>query len=129
MGIKIKHELGLSITSVENEKDNEEKVEKIFVKASRNVNLGDYLIYDATFDDDEGLSNRGRHVYRFPKCELAEGQRAVLRIEEGVRSPIPVTFGGKPGFRFYWGRKGPVINNGGDKLTLVEIKGSSVHTA
>ncbi|RSK50117.1 hypothetical protein [Hymenobacter rigui] len=125
MGIQITPNMGLKITSTHNEKG---KVEKIFVQAVRDVNLSDYLIYDTTFDDEEDFSNKGRHVYRFPTYQLAKGERAVLWIAEGPRGAKPTTIHEKPAQRFYWGRKGPVINNTGDNLTLVEISASKVYS-
>lgn len=112
--------------STQNEDDNKQRVEKIFVKAVRDVELSDYLIYDTTFDDEDEFSNKGRHVYRFPTCELTKGKWAVIRIEEGERGPEPIHIDDKPGLLFHWGRKAPIINNTGDTLTLVEIKGTSV---
>ncbi|UOQ53058.1 hypothetical protein [Hymenobacter cellulosivorans] len=119
----------LSITNV----DNISKPEIIYFYASEALNLKDYLLYDATFSDEDHPSNKGRHVFRFPTHALKKGDRIALEIGEGPRKgePATITVGGTKGVKthvFYWDRKAPIINNTGDKLTLVKIADDHVFT-
>ncbi|WP_400190682.1 hypothetical protein [Hymenobacter sp. B81] len=121
--------LPLVITNVENTT----QPERIFLHAKEALNLNDYLIYDATFTDEEHQSNKGRHVYRFPTHLVAKDARIVLEIGPGPRkgNPVDLTVGttaNVKGHRHYWDRKAPIINNTGDKLTLVRIASDNIFT-
>lgn len=101
-------------------------MEKIFFEISGPVNLANYLLYDATFGNEDELSNKGQHVYHFPAHAADAGDEVLLYIGEGPRkgNQCSVTANGKQtiGHRFYWNRKSPLINNTGDKLTLIKIE-------
>ena len=111
--------------------DNNGNPETIFFTVHAAANLGDYLIYDATFSDEDEVSNRGRHVYRFPTHAVKAGEEITLAIAKGPRRGLTsfIKVGGKqvPSHGFFWNRTAPIINNTGDTLTLVKVEAKSEH--
>lgn len=118
--------MNLEIIEVQNPKDNDHGVEKVFFRAKKGANLKNYLLYDNTFTDEDELSNKGQHAYRFPTFAITEDCYIVLWVAKGPRrgKPVTISIKGKSagsGQRFFWNRRAPIINNTGDKLTLVKI--------
>lgn len=89
--------------------------ERITLVAQAGTNLKNYLIYDTTFTADGKQSNKGRHIFRFPDYEVEVCQEITLTITSGIKVKRPATF--------YWNRSSPVINDTGDYLILIEIRG------
>lgn len=109
--IKTKQRGKLEITDVKS-KGREERITLI---AQAGTNLKNYLIYDTTFSADGKLSNKGRHVFPFPDYEVEACQEITIVITSGIKVKRPATY--------YWHRSSPVINDTGDHLVLVEIRG------
>lgn len=116
--IKTKHKMKLEITGV----DGKGHVEKIYLIAHAEINLKDYLIYDATFADDGKPSNRGRHAYRFQDHVVEAGHKITLRITNGISTVLKIV----GNLYLCWNRNNPIINDTGDYLTLIEIKDKQV---
>lgn len=120
--IKTRSKMKLEVTRIEGPDDNKDHVEKIFFAAQAGINLNDYLLYDTTFTDSNKESNKGRHVYRFPDYEVKETKEVELWIAKRQRLGIKVKSVMERSSQFHWDRSGPIINDTGDKLTVVKIE-------
>lgn len=121
---------GLEFVSFSNPKyDKEEYV--IFKIQRDDIDLNDYLFYDNTYNDDHHLSNRQRHMYRFPKGINNVKRGQIVRVFTGRpeghedaknwRSVDKDSFD-RVRYNFYWGIDHNVWNKTGDKITLVCVK-------
>jgi hypothetical protein len=124
--------MNLEIVEVQNPSHNDDGVEKVYFYAKKGENLKNYLLYDNTFTDEDELSNKGQHAYRFPTFSVTEDCYIALWIGKGPRKGVPAIIHNKgkkvgTGHRFFWNRKASVINNTGDKLTLVKIADQQVY--
>ena len=117
----------LEITRVEGTDDNEDHIEKIYFVAQAGINLNNYLLYDTTFTDENKESNKGRHVYRFPDYEVSETKEVELWIAKRQRLGIKVKSAMQKSPKFHWDRIGPIINDTGDKLTVVKIEAAKTY--
>ena len=84
------------------------------------LNLGDFLIADTTYHDNETVSNKLRHVYWFPDYEVKPGDLVILYTREGDEFSSPNSDGTRSHF-FYWGLGRPVWNEDSDSAVLIKI--------
>ena len=92
--------------------------ERVFMKANTDLDLGDYIITDATYDANGLLSNKLRHVYEFAERFVEEGQYVCLHSKIGTNT-MDKTTGGFPLHRIYWGLKERIWNQEGDQAHLL----------
>ncbi|MDJ0365902.1 hypothetical protein QMK33_12130 [Hymenobacter sp. H14-R3] len=119
--IRTRSKIELEITRIEGPDDNKDHVEKIYFTTQAGINLNDYLLYDTTFTDGNKESNKGRHVYRFPDYEVKEMNEVELWIAERQKLGIKVKSIMQISPKFHWDRSSPIMNDTGDKLTVVKI--------
>lgn len=83
------------------------------------VDLKDFLLIDTTFDEDGEVSNKERHIFKFPKQTVTKDQKIFLythsqKFKQGALN--------RAGNIFYsWNLGHDVWNDGGDKAVLIEI--------
>lgn len=101
------------------------KRERVSFTALKAVEISNYAVMDHTFTQEGDLSDKGRHVYRFPKKEINEGDVIILYSKKGSNSS-GVRNGRNVHF-FYWGRDTTIWNaNNNDTCTLMEVHDSQV---
>ena len=94
--------------------------ERVFLVATDDVDLGDYIITDTTYGNDGKISNKSRHVYEFEPKVIKKGECVALYTMAGKylldtttgRHPVPL-------HRFYWGLGSNIWNKTGDKAFLL----------
>lgn len=102
-------------------KDGEAKQEYILLKATKNVNIGEYAIVDRTYNKDGKVSNVHKHFFRFPSREVKEGEYVVLRTGKG-NAFVGSTTSGDVAYNYYWGSDAPFWNDGNiEKAELLKV--------
>lgn len=98
--------------------------EYILFYAEDDCFLHNYLIHDDTFDADGDISNKLRHMYRFPYISIKKGQFVALYTQkEGQYNLGSYTHNyiKYDCHIFYWGTNTSVFNQEGDNLYLLLI--------
>lgn len=98
--------------------------EYILFYAEMNVSLHNYLIHDDTFDSDGEISNKLRHMYRFPRIEVKAGQYVALYTQKTGLYNLGSYTSGSIKYDchiFYWGTNTSIFNQDGDNLYLLLI--------
>jgi hypothetical protein len=97
--------------------------EHVWALATGSTNLSGYAIIDRTFDNSTELSNEFRHIFIFPKLQIADGDWVRLYTGKGTYGKQKANGSTAYVHNFYWGSGTCVWNNtGGDIATLLEIK-------
>lgn len=95
--------------------------EYVLLQAVGATDLSGYAIIDRTFNNDKELSNEFRHIFVFPKLQIAGGEWVCLYTGKGTY--YRQVLGDFVFHNFYWGSGTCVWNNdGGDIASLLEIK-------
>ena len=94
--------------------------EYIIFSVLKDCNLKSFIVCDKTFNSDGTPSNKHRHVYFFPSCEVKAGEIVWLNTCPGTNRKNE-THGGKRAHEFFWGLNSSVWNDGGDKVHLIKI--------
>ncbi|WP_157766878.1 hypothetical protein [Pseudomonas mosselii] len=94
--------------------------EYLIIKVLQDCNLKQFMICDKTFNSDGSPSNKHRHVYFFPSCEVREGEYVWLNTCPGKDCKNRAN-GGQRAHEFFWGLNSSVWNDGGDKAHLIKI--------
>lgn len=99
------------------------KDERIFIKVLEDCNLGDFIIYDETFDEGGNKSNIWPHMYRFDNREVKGGECVSLRIHSGKDHVGTLDDNKTRCYFLYWGFDSEVqiFNKDGDVVHLVKI--------
>lgn len=95
--------------------------EKVVIEALDDCNLGRYLLFDKTFDENGIESNKSRHLYLFHDIQLRNGDYVVL-YTRGIQNNEKQSFRNKRGtttYNLYWNLENNVWNNDGDRAYLV----------
>jgi hypothetical protein len=108
--------MSLKITLIQ--KDGDAKKEYLFLQATADVNLHDYVIVDRTYSKDGKVSDIHKHFYRFPVHQVKKGEYVSLRTGKGSHL-MTKTEQGVPIHRFYWGSDAPFWND--SKIEKAEI--------
>ena len=99
--------------------------ERVGFTVLENAEISDYAVMDHKFTESGDLSDKGRHVYRFPKKSIPKGDRVILYTKVGTNSSEK-----KDGYTahfFYWNRKATVWNaNNKDTCNLLELHDTQV---
>lgn len=101
--------------------DFNKKEEYVRLRARLDVNLREYAIVDKTYDKDGNVSNKFRHIYRFPDVTVKMGEFIRLHSGKGRyhrqdNSNNTVTH------HFYWNADENIWNDGGDEVTLIKYE-------
>lgn len=108
----------LKILKVHNHGDSKE--EHVLIEVIDDCDLSDYALIDSTFDDDGNVSNKNRHVFWFPSCDVSAGDFVSLRTGKG-KDRTYTNDNDKVVHRFHWGLDTSVWNDDGDAATLIQI--------
>lgn len=98
-----------------------EEKEFILFHAVDDCNLHNYLIHDDTFDSDGELSNKLRHMYRFPSVSVKKGEYVALYVKESGQYSKGTYKKEHPCHILYWGASTNIFNQDGDNLYLLAI--------
>lgn len=103
-----------------------EDKEYILFQAVEDCNLHNYLIHDDTFDSDGELSNKLRHMYRFPSVSVKKGEFVALHVKQSGKyskgTYKTALFKTEyPCHILYWGANTNIFNQDGDHLYLLAI--------
>lgn len=96
--------------------------EKVLIDVLEDANLKFYIIRDTTFDENDKLSNKWVHVYKFLNQVVKEGDKVVLYTKTG-RNKKNELGNGKTEYVYFWGLGNSVWNNDGDAAVIYELKG------
>lgn len=99
--------------------EKEGNMEMVVLKATDECNLGDFIVLDFTYEDDE-LSNLNRHTYIFPNQNVKINDYVLLYTGKGGRDSYP-NRGGSTTWEFHWGLDINVWNSEGDEVMLVKM--------
>ena len=94
--------------------------ERIVMKILGRTDIGQYVLCDTTYYEDNSVSNLLRHVYWFSDKIVQEGDYVVLYTKRGKEGQ----FRNKSGtitHKFYWGLDRTVWNKSGDGAVLFLI--------
>lgn len=94
--------------------------EYITLHILQDTNLGDLLLFDATYAPDGSLSNIHRHLYRFKEKAVNRGDQVQLFTYKAHYS-IPQFNGQRRIYPLSWEMDAPIWNDNGDRATLVRI--------
>lgn len=94
--------------------------EYVIISVLKDCNLKTFMICDKTFNHDGTPSNKHRHVYFFPACEVKAGEAVWLNTCPGTNRKNE-TSAGRRAHEFFWGLSSSVWNDGGDKVHLIKI--------
>ena len=94
--------------------------EMIVLRATQLCNVGRYILFDTTYEEDGAISNRYRHSYIFPNINLGTGDFVVLYSEKGTNR-VFTNRGNTKTYELYWGLDVPVWNSKEDNALLVKI--------
>ncbi len=110
-------------------RDRGEKEERIFITVLKDCNLGDYIIYDETFDESGNKSNIWPHMYRFDNREVKSGEYVSLRVHTGKDYVGTLNDKKTICYYLYWGFDSSVqiFNKDGDIVHLVKISSENKH--
>lgn len=95
------------------------KDERVWMEAVDDVDLGNYIVTDTTYDDKGNPSNKWRHVFEFSPKQVKKGEFVCLHSKAGVNCMGKTNDSGAPIHRIYWGLGERVWNNTGDRAHLI----------
>ncbi|RYX94619.1 MAG: hypothetical protein EOO28_13435 [Comamonadaceae bacterium] len=108
----------LKIISVHGHGDYDKEFVKLQVQ--EDCEVGEFVLTDSTFTEDDKVSNKLRHTFWFPDMLVKKGSIVSVWTRTGTHS-LYKTDDGKPLHRFYWGLKTPVWNDIGDCAVLMHV--------
>lgn len=111
----------MALTIVKIHKGQDVNSELVLLKASTDLNLKGYAIFDRTFDGNGNETDIFRHIYFFPDLDVEEGDLISLRTGIG-NYELTENNKGTPVHRLYWGSEESVWNDEGDTATLIRYQ-------
>ncbi len=94
--------------------------ERLVLKVLGTTEIGQYLVCDTTYNDDDSVSNHLRHVFWFPDKIVETDDYVVLYTKKG-RDKQYKNKSGSITHAFYWGLNKTVWNKKGDGAVLFRI--------
>ena len=97
--------------------------EYILLKVNQDCNLGKFLIYDTTYDQEGNLSNKLPHFFRFPNYNVTKTNTPLIRLYTSMNYKIQEWVNPQKvnNLILSWRLKETIWNKEGDKATLVEV--------
>ena len=104
-------------------RDRGEKDERLFIEVMEDCSLGDFIVYDETFDANGNKSNLWPHMYRFDRRSVKKGEFISLRVHTGNDYVGTLDDKQTTCYYLYWGFDDSfqVFNKDGDIVHLVKI--------
>lgn len=104
-------------------RDKGQDSERIFIKILEDCNLGDFIVYDETLDEDGNISNLWPHMYRFKKRRVRQGEYISLRTHEGKDRVGTLDDKITTCYYLYWGldKNFTIFNEDGDTVHIVKV--------
>lgn len=108
----------MNLTFVRIEAAGDIERERIVLKASADLDAGDYAIFRCRRASN-GRPSAGNvlNAYWFPYLDVTAGSYVILYTKSGKRSEKDIT-GNKKSLFFYWGCKQPIWNDGAAPVIL-----------
>lgn len=116
--------MALSIAEINHETNSEDsEYVKLYVTAD-NINLGNYGIYDTTFNNDGKVSNTNVHLYRFPKKDVIKGDIIYIYTGKNTQDKLEDDkheLGVNSTYNFFQNYERKIWNKDRDKATVIFI--------
>lgn len=94
--------------------------ERLILDVVQDTDIGEYLVLDSTYTENNKVSNRARHPYWFLDQKVKKGDVVVLYTKRG-RSSNQSNSNGSTSYFYYWGLDSSVWNNDKDCAVLLHI--------
>lgn len=94
--------------------------ERVVLKVLSKTDIGNYVLSDTTYHDDESVSNKLRHIFWFPDKIVNAGDYIALYTKSGTDRE----FENKSNtitHRFHWGIEKSIWNKDGDGAVVFQI--------
>lgn len=95
--------------------------ERVVIEALEDCNLGRYMLFDTTYEEEGITSDKYRHLFVFTDLKLNEGDYVILYTRKQRNNDLE-QFRNKRGtltYNIFWNLEKKVWNNTGDKAYLV----------
>lgn len=96
------------------------ETEKVVFEVLEDCNMGRFLLFDTTYDENGIESNKNRHLYLFSDLHVHKNDFVVLHTR-CVKTTDRISFTNKRGtttYNLYWNLNTTVWNNTGDSAYL-----------
>jgi hypothetical protein len=94
--------------------------ERIVLQANSRLDVGQFILCDTTYNQDESISNLLRHTFWFPDKIVEDGDFVALYTKSGINTEVK-NKSGTTTHVFYWGLEKTIWNRSGDGAVLIEI--------
>ena len=108
--------MDLSIVKIANAHEDNER---LIIRVENDCDLGWYMVFDSTYDEQGIQSNKLRHLYILPSLKVAKGDYIWIHTCKGEYHTHDNTSKTKT-HNLYWGLDSKVWNNDKDKAYLVK---------
>lgn len=95
--------------------------EMIVLKVTQLCNIGRYILFDTTYEENGAVSNRHRHSFIFPNLNVSAGDYIILHTDSGTNRTF-INKGKTKTYEFYWGLETSVWNQKEDNALLVKME-------
>ncbi len=95
--------------------------ERLVLKVLSDVDIGYYVVFDTTFTESGGVSNKVRHSYWFPDKKVQAGDLVILYTKTGAQREIYNSDSSTSHF-FYMGLDKTIWNKQKDCVVLLEAR-------
>lgn len=114
----------LKLISISNHGDyNKEFVDLL---ATSDCQIGEHILADTTYKNENTVSNKLRHTYWFPNKEIKSGEYVRIFTGSGSAGTV-ISPNGSTIHKLYWGLKTAVWNDEGDSAVLMQIAEWKAH--
>ena len=104
-----------------------EENEYLLMSVNKDCNLGKFLVYDTTYDQDGNVSNKLPHLYRFPAKDIKKERIPLIRLYtcKNYATQEWVNPRGVNNLILSWRLQETIWNKEGDRANLIEISNES----
>ena len=93
--------------------------ECLVLRVNAECNSGNFLVFDETYQNDQTVSNKLRHLYIFAPYTLRLGDFVWLFTHKVGEYSTHRNTSGTTTHKFYWGLDNSIWNQNGDKVYVV----------
>lgn len=108
-------------------KDAKSSEERLVLYANTDCNTSNYMVFDETFNNDGGKSDKLRHLFLFPPQLIKAGDFVWLYTHKKGSYDTHHNTSGTTTHKFYWGLEAPIWNKDGDKAYIVHYDDWASH--